>query len=499
MSPDTKPAPTFPKTMRLFLIFSFLTLQFTLYTLQLSAQRVPNILFIVVDDQGFADVGIDGRSWDVNTPGMDRLAESGVRFSQSYASSPICSASRCGLITGVYQERQGNYWFGGPGLPNKEIPTLAEKLKEAGYKTAYIGKHHYGQGDSDIEHRNFPLNHGFDYFFGFSSSRKHYLIHNEAKEKAFLKIRDKYQPEGRSLYQGAMWENTEKVDVKGFSTEIIGERARTYMAENKDQPFYLHLSFNAVHNFTHQLPKSYLKEKGLKGYYDYNPAVHDYISYYIGGRKPHNPEGRQLYLGQLHFLDLEISRILDFLQEEGLRENTLIAYISDNGGSTPIYANNDPLRGSKYTLYEGGIRVPMILSWPGGGFQAGIVSDTVVSGLDLFPTICASAGVQYGAVDGIDLLPLLTGENNSLGHEVLVWDINYETAVRKGTWKLKTANDIRHANRQQLDVRVGEYLYDLEADPGENRDVRYFFPEKFEELKAIHAAWRKEMEASEGT
>ena len=395
-------------------------------------------------------------------------------------------------ISRVYQERQGNFWFGGPGLPNKKYPTLAEKLKAAGYKTAYIGKHHYGQGDSDVKSRNFPLNHGFDYFFGHSSSRKHYLIHEDAKEEAFMKRRNKYQPTGNSLYQGAMWENTRKVDVQGFSTEFFGERARKYMKENKDSPFYLHLSFNAVHNFTHQLPESYLKEKGLKGYYDYDPAKHNYISYYKGGRYPHNPEGRQLYLGQLHFLDLEIGRILDFLEEEGLRENTLIVYISDNGGSTPIYANNDPLRGSKYTLYEGGIRVPMMISWPDKVSQ-GIVLDNVVSGLDIFPTICSAVGIDSGEVDGLDLSELLNGKDRSIQHETLVWDIGYETAVRKGNWKLKTANSISHADRQQLEVEMGEYLYNLEEDPGEQRDLRYFFPEQFEELKTIHVSWRKEM------
>lgn len=475
--------------LTIIVLFSLLTSSFLL------GSTPPNILFIVVDDQGYADVGIDKRAYDVDTPGLDRLAESGVRFDQAYASSPICSASRCGLITGVYQERQGNFWFGGPGIPEEQYPTLAEKLKAIGYKTAYIGKHHYGQGDSDLTHRNFPLNHGFDYFFGFSSSRKHYLIHEEAKEEAFLKHRDEHQPGGRSLYQGAMWEGTKKVDVEGFTTEVFGERARRYMKEHKDAPFYLHLSFNAVHNFTHQLPESYLKEKGLTGYFDYDPAKHDYMTYYKGGRYPHNKEGRALYLGQLHFLDLEIGRILDTLEKEGLRENTLIAYISDNGGSTPIYANNDPLRGSKYTLYEGGIRVPMIFSWPGHILQGALINN-VVSGLDIFPTICAAVETNMGQVDGLNLMPLLTGKTSNIGHEVLVWDIHYETAVRKGKWKYRSANDISHAERQQLELEWGEYLYNLDEDPGEHRDLRYHFPDKFEELKAIYQSWRSEMDAS---
>jgi len=426
----------------------------------------PNILFIVVDDQGYSDVGIDKRAYDVKTPGMDRLAENGVRFSQAYASASICSAARCGLITGPYQERQGNFWFGGPGIPDADYPTLTEKLKTVGYRTGYIGKHHYGRGDGDTNHRNFPLNHGFDSFFGFSSSRKHYLIHEEAKEVAFLARRDEYQKSGNSLYQGGMWDNKEKVDVEGQSTEIFGERARSFMKENRDTPFYLHLSFNAVHNITHQLPLGYLKEKKLKGYYDYDPAVHDYMSWYIGSRRPHNPEGRALYLGQLYYLDKEIGRLLDFLEEEGLRENTLIAYVSDNGGCTAIYSNNEPLRGSKYTLYEGGIRVPMIISWP-GHTETGVELDNIVSAMDIFPTVCTAAGINSpGKVDGINLLPLLNGSDQSIEHKFLAWDIGFETAVRKGNWKLKTATTNAHAQRQQLDVRVGEFLYNLENDPG---------------------------------
>lgn len=461
-----------------------------------AAEPKPNILLIVVDDQGYSDVGIDKRAYDVKTPGMDRLADSGVRFSQAYASAPICSAARCGLITGSYQERQGNFWFGGPGIPNANYPTLAEKLKTAGYRTGYIGKHHYGRGDGDTNHRNFPLNHGFDSFFGFTSSRTHYLIHEEAKEEAFLTRRDEFQKTGNSLYQGAMWDGMQKVDMKGYSTEIFGEKARAFMKESRDTPFYLHLSFNAVHNFTHQLPPEYLKEHGLKGYYDYDPAVHDYMSWYIGSRQPHNPEGRALYLGQLYYLDREIGRILDFIEAEGLREHTLIAYVSDNGGSPPIYANNEPLRGSKYTLYEGGIRVPMILSWP-GHTEKGVALDNVVSAMDLFPTICSAAGINNpGKVDGLNLLPLLNGSDKSIGHDVLVWDIGYETAVRNENWKLKTASTNSHAQRQQLDVRVGEFLYNLEDDPGETRDMWHVYPDKVTELKTIYNKWRKEMDSN---
>jgi arylsulfatase A-like enzyme len=455
----------------------------------------PNILLIVTDDQGYSDMGVTGRTYDAKTPNIDRLANSGVRFENGYATSGVCSPSRCALITGVYQERQGNYWFGGPGIPNKNYPTLAEKFKDAGYATAYIGKSHYGQGDKDTTSRNFPNNHGFDYFYGFTHSRKHYLKHDdalEAEEQAKLKTAGNG---GNSINPSGFWKNKKRVKAEGFSTEIFGKEALGFMEKHKDGPFFVQLSFNAVHTFTHQLPEEYLKKKGLKGYHDFDPLTEDYLSWNAAAKRPHNPEGRALYLGQLHYLDLEVGKILDFLDSNNLTDNTVIAFISDNGGSPVNYANNDPLREGKFSLYEGGTRVPFLLSWP-GHFTKGKVSNNLVSMLDVFPTLCSAAGVSYGFTDGIDLGPLLTGQNPNLQHDVLVWDMKAETAVVKGKWKLKTANDLRSARRQFLDVKYGEYLYNLEEDPGEQRDLRYFFPEKFEELKTIHKNWKIEMEKS---
>ena len=455
----------------------------------------PNILLIVTDDQGYSDMGVTGRTFDAKTPNIDRLAKSGVRFENGYATSGVCSPSRCALITGVYQERQGNYWFGGPGIPNKNYPTLAEKLKAAGYATAYIGKSHYGQGDKDTTSRNFPNNHGFDYFYGFTHSRKHYLKHDdalEAAEQAKLKTTGNG---GNSINPSGFWKNKQRVKAEGFSTEIFSEQARRFMKQHKDGPFFVQLSFNAVHTFTHQLPEEYLKKKGLKGYHDFDPLSEDYITWNKGAKRPHNVEGRALYLGQLHYLDLEIGKILQFLERENLRDDTFIIFISDNGGSPVNYANNDPLREGKFSLYEGGTRVPFLMSWP-STIRKGQVIENVVSMLDIFPTVCAAVDVPIQFTDGLDLMPLLSGRDPNLQHDVLVWDMNAETAVLKGKWKLKTANDLKQAQRQFLDVKYGEFLYNLEEDPGENRDLRYFFPEKFEELKSIYFDWKKEMEKS---
>jgi len=475
---------------------AFLGIPLFLLTVNLLAAEKPNILLIVTDDQGYSDMGVTKRTFDVETPNIDRLAESGMQFKNGYATSGVCSPSRCALITGVYQQRQGNYWFGGPGISNEEYPTLAEKLKGAGYATAFIGKSHYGRGDRDVNHRNFPTNHGFDYFYGFTHSRKHYLLHDdelEATEQEKIKASGR---KGNSINPSGFWKNKQRVKAEGFATEIFGEEARGFMEKNKDRPFFVQLSFNAVHTFTHQLPEEYLRKHALKGYHDFDPLQEDYLVWNQGAKKPYNIEGRALYLGQLHYLDLEVGKLLDFLEREGLRDDTLIVYISDNGGSPVNYANNDPLSGGKFSLYEGGIRVPFLMSWP-GVIKAGQVSRNLVSMLDVFPTVCAAVGVSAGFTDGINLMPLLRGENSDLQHETLYWDMGPETAVVQGKWKLRTAKDLRSARRQFFEIQYGEYLYNLEEDPGEHRDLRYFFPGKFEELKSSLKEWQEEMKRSQ--
>lgn len=451
----------------------------------------PNVVLIVADDQGYADLGCAGLADDVVTPNLDRLAAAGVRFTQAYATSPICNPSRAGLQTGCYQQRYGVSWYGGPGIHDASYPTIAERMKDAGYATGYFGKVHYGKGDSDPTDRNFPLGHGFDRFFGATSARKHYLHHRAELEAAFLESKREHGRKGQSLRQGPLWDDAEKVDVDGFSTELFGERACAWIRERGDEAFFLQLSFNAVHNFTHQLPAESLEEQGLEGYRDWDPAVEEYYDWYVQGRKPNCPEGRAYYLGQLHFLDREVGRVLDCLRERGLAENTLVLYVGDNGGSTPIYADNGPLRGSKYTLYEGGIRVPLIVSWP-GRFDAGIVSDNVVSAMDLLPTICAAAGVDAsGSLDGFDLAPLLTGADPNLHHDLLVWDTGHETALRRGKWKLRTATEDRHAQYEMVELETGVFLYDLEADPGETCNLATEYPDVLQVLQVTHAAWRE--------
>ena len=229
----------------------------------------PNIILLVSDDQGYADFGVTKEANDVKTPNLDQLANRGVRFTQAYVTAPICNASRAGLATGSYQQRFGVWWYGGEGLRDDNFLTIAEVLKKSGYTTGYFGKFHYGSPKHEgPDSRNFPLSHGFDELFGFSGGRKHYLYHDVKNEGAFQKllaaggINTGYE----GLQMQPFWVNADQKDQFGYSTELIGAAARDFIDRHKDKPFFAQISFNAVHNFTHQLPKDYLEDHGLKGY-----------------------------------------------------------------------------------------------------------------------------------------------------------------------------------------------------------------------------------------
>jgi arylsulfatase A-like enzyme len=459
-----------------------------------TADSKPNIVLIVADDQGFADYG--KTLADIKTPSIDNLVKQGVVFKQAYATSPICNASRMGLITSQYQQKQGTFWYGGVGMVDESIPTIAEILKTNGYTNGYVGKFHYGKTKlKNSDRRDFPLNHGFDYFYGFEGGRKHYLNHKEALEAAFLKSKKEHQQPGQSLAQGPMWLNKTLVDQDGFSTELFGDQALEFIKGNKDKPFFLQLAFNAVHNFTHQIPAEELKRRGLKGYRDWDPAKEDYRSWYVGSRYPNNDEGRQQYLVQLEHLDTEVGKIIQYLDDSDLRKNTIVIYISDNGGSTPIYANNGHLRGSKYTLYEGGIRIPMIISWP-EKIIGNKVREDIVSTMDILPTLCEYiTSCTITTTDGVSIKAALNGAK-TIKRDYLVWDTNHEIAVRQGDWKLKIAKESaqRHADSEMVNIDIGTFLYNLKDDPSESKDLSQSNPAKLNELLALHQQWRVDID-----
>ena len=254
-------------------------------------------------------------------------------------------------MTGAYHQRQQVFWYGGNGLSNPDIPTLPELLLEKGYATGMIGKFHYGSKDANTEHRSFPLNHGFQELFGFNGGRKHYLIHDSEKEADFRKLMEQAPNPKQSFKMESFFRQDKREKAEGFATELLSAEAIDFIQKKQkgDQPYFLTLSFNAVHNFTHQLPQEYLDEHKLQGMADWDPTQETYYEWYERGRKPNNPEGRAHYLGQLYYLDREVGRIMDYLQSSQQLENTIVVYVGDNGGSTQIYANNGEFAGGKYT------------------------------------------------------------------------------------------------------------------------------------------------------
>jgi arylsulfatase A-like enzyme len=459
----------------------------------LESSEKPNIIVIISDDQGYADLGVAGLASDVKTPSLDQLANEGVRFTQAYVTSPICSTSRLGLITGTYTQRTGGYFYGEEGAISPKLTTIAEMLKTKDYTTGYVGKYHYGY--SDPAARDFPLNHGFDRFYGSAGAfgRKHYLIHDDEQNDLFISKMKKFARKGQTLGMNSIWDNRTLVKPKGFATELYGQKAREFIQENKNKPFYLQLAFNAVHNFTHQLPNEYLKKHQLNTVKDWDPAKEEYYDWYQKGRYPNNAQGREYYLGQLAYLDKEVGKLLATVEAAGIKDNTIVIFVSDNGGSTPIYADNTPLRGSKYVLYEGGIRVPMIVSWP-GKFTRNKVLENVVSTMDILPTLANITGTKpHQYVDGLDITALLTGVDDGVGHKTLVWDTGLGTAVRHGKWKLKTASDLSNSNAEMVKEELGTFLYDLEKDPAESQDLAQLYPQVVKQLQDIYRRWDVEM------
>lgn len=480
------------QTKRLYLLLIFLLVVISSCSKKMKKEdeKLPNIILIVADDLGYADLSVTNIIEDIKTPNIDRIANTGARFTQAYVNSPICNQSRTGIITGSYPQRLGSYWYSSNGLHDKKFKTIPELLKQKFYKTGYIGKIHYGDYDSDPTNRSFPLNHGFDYFFGHTSARKHYLNHNKNIEDTFLAEMKKHKRKGQSLEQGSLWVNLNKVDTIAFLTNLIGNKSLEFIKKAKEKPFYLQIAFNAAHNFTHQLPESYLKKHNLKGYPDWKPSDEKYYDWYRNSRFPNNKEGRDHYLGQVGYMDKEIGKILDYLEENNLRENTLVFFISDNGGSTPIYANNTPLKGSKYLLYEGGIRVQLLVSYP-LKYKPERVYSNMISAMDIFPTICKEVGIDIPKyIDGIDISPILRGANEDLEHSILYWDTGHEIAVRKGDWKLRKAFKDQHAIDEMVSLEVGDFLYNLKEDISENQNLKSSNITIHEDLENEYSTWK---------
>jgi len=421
-----------------------------------NASRRPNILLIVADDLGYGELGCQG--WkDIPTPRIDSIAKNGVRFTSGYVSCPVCSPTRAGLMTGRYQQRFGHEFNPGPaavasghfGLPRDET-TLAERLKTAGYATGMVGKWHLG-----FRAGLRPTERGFDEFFGFLAGAHPYFANRRGR--------------GNPILRG-----TEPVEQTGYLTNAFQREAVAFIDRHKGESFFLYLPFNAVHAPLQATPKD-------RGQFD---TVAD--------------EKRQTFSAMLAALDRAVGAVLDKLHEAGLEDNTLVFFISDNGGPTPsTTSRNDPLRGTKATTWEGGIRIPFMMQWK-GHVPAGKVDDRPVISLDIHPTALAAAGVAIQPekkLDGVNLLPFLDGSHTGPPHEALFWRFGEQSAVRMGDWKLTTTRALAGQRRRGRRVAGGfaPQLFNLSKDIGESNDLASQYPDKLKELTAEWEKWNSEL------
>lgn len=410
-----------------------------------AADRQPNVVVIVGDDMGYADLGVQGCE-DIPTPHLDALAAAGVRCTNGYVTGPYCSPTRAGLLTGRYQTRFGHEFNpgggNGEGLPLSET-LLPQRMKAAGYATGMVGKWHLGSGDG---YR--PPQRGFDEFFGFLPGAHTYFAGGR-----------------KSILRG-----DEPVDEQAYLTDAFGREAVAFIDRHQDEPFFLYLAFNAVHT---PMEADDARLKKFAGIED---------------------EQRRTYAGMMSAMDDAVGAVTDKLRDAGLEDDTLVFFISDNGGPTMRGvtvngSNNAPLRGSKRTTLEGGVRVPFFAKWP-AKLPAGKVYDQPVIQLDFLPTVLAAAGAEIPAeAEGVDLLPYFTGKNAAAPHDALCWRFGNQMAIRQGDWKL-VSYDATADGAPQPDATPLK-LYNLADDVGEANDLISAEKQKADELLAVWEKWNE--------
>ncbi|WP_223551658.1 sulfatase [Aestuariivivens sp. NBU2969] len=453
----------------------------------------PNILLIITDDQGYADYAAYGGANDVSTPAMDIIANSGVLFTNAYATSPICNASRAGIITGNYQQRWGTFYYGGNVFP-ETVKTIPELLKKEGYRTIKIGKTHYAEilDNNNIENptklREFPLNHGYDEFLGFCAHRHDYFKMKQSDDV----IEEPY--DDRMSQRGPLWVNNDRKDFDGYATNVFGDEAVKQIYREDERPFFMELAFNAVHHPIYQAPEEYLQKFGIEKFPEWDPKLESFKVYHERNcwMGEIDPDGRKRYLANLACLDDNIAKVLAALKQTEKWENTLIIFVSDNGGSQNTYANNGILKGHKYILTEGGIRTAFTMSWP-KKLKSNQKFNTPVSHLDILPTILSAVGSKVQdsiTTDGKNIFQVIEKQKQTI-HENLVWDTGNEWAVRSGSWKLHVAKT--DYIFRSIHLEKGTYLYNLLDDPGCKNNLADKNPVKVTELTKIHENWVKNL------
>lgn len=441
-------------------IFILLLLAGQVIYSQSQQTKKPNLVVIMTDDMGWADVGFNGCK-DIPTPNIDVIANEGVRFDEGYVSYPVCGPSRAGFLTGRYQDRFGFTTNPSidPNNPTSGLPveeeTMAQVLRKADYNNAIIGKWH--MGTNAVFH---PLERGFDYFYGFLSGG-----HNYYPDQLTLNdISDVTSKWG--WYRTKIIENRTKVETDDYLTDELSDAAVEYIKKqaDNDQHFMLYLAYNAPHTPL-QATEKYLSRF---------PNITD--------------KRRKTYAAMVSAVDDGVGRVLKTIEEKGLDENTIIVFLSDNGGANNNASDNGPLRGMKGDLFEGGVRVPFAIRWK-GIIPEGKSYEKPVSSLDIMATIVAQTEVKINTerpLDGVDLIPYLTGKDKGTPHDYLFWRKWEQNAmaIRKGNHKLV-------ANKNQ-DKNAPE-LFDLSLDAAENEDLKSKEKEISDSLLSAWKKWNSEM------
>ena len=427
-------------------------------------EQSPNIIFILADDMGYGDAGCYGNTNLVPTPNIDRIADEGVRFTDGYVTAPICAPARYGLLTGVYQQKFGVRWnvdaaldlspYGVMETPDsnrikKPIEVISEPLERAGYSTVLLGKWNLPQYPTTT--------------FDEAYSVMHFVGEYYKDEHGVYKGVDGAKPDHAK--SRAAWGPTNDPDNE-YLTDRIGRQAAEYIDAHKDQPFFMYVAFNAPHTPLHA-------KEGHKAQVEHLAS-----------------EPLKLYGAMQISMDENIGKILDALDRNGLTENTMVAFMSDNGASFAYPVNwpdewekvllgsNGKLRGHKGQMYEGGIRVPFAMRYP-KVIQSGQVYSQPVSALDLYPTFCAAAGahpIHLEILDGVNLIPFVNGDNMGVPHDILYWYGENVGAVRAGKYKY-----FYYGGHTEL--------YDLEADLSESNDLSEHMPGVKKELEMQYEAF----------
>lgn len=454
----------------------------------------PNIIIIMADDLGKSEVSAYGNS-QVSTPHIDQIGKDGVTFNDAYVTSPVCAPSRAAILTGKYQQRYGfetqpmEYYPGrikyafaknarrlgdwnvvtGPVFPSKEmqlkqgIPlneiTLAELYQNAGYETGIVGKWHLGYGD-DYQ----PENRGFNYQFGFLGAFSRYTPEkNTPGYHTFIQkdFSSEYQWKIGRDNNAKILENGKEIIEKEYLTFAFTDKAKDFVAKNKDTNFFLYLSYNAPH-VPFQAPEKYYKQ-----------FAHI------------DNENQRVYLAMIKALDDAVGDFMQHLDSLGLLENTIVYFISDNGGASYTKAtSNTPLKGGKLTLFEGGVNVPFMMQWK-GKIIPGKKFNAPVSAMDIFTTSLIACGIEsenLGKLDGVDLMPYIEGRVSNDPHERLYWRADHVRAIRHKQWKL-----ILSTRDNWLE------LYNLETDKSEKIDLSDFNSAEKEMLISYFEEWNKEL------